>query len=230
MFLIGGPAYSGTTLLAHLLNQGTVVCLDEPDFHDPRQSHRGIPFLQELFPDKKFPERPEHVLAYGEAVSLIRECEEVMIPYRLGIKTCNQVFIEYAKVYKKLAYPVIAIVRDIRDALVRPLPEWIGGEEGLNKRYRLIWENLQLFAFWLRYEDLVLNPEPVMAKISEVLSYDFKVLYRWNTESVHHTMFKSDRHSLLKSQSISRSRIGIWKSLEKTFSEQTHKTAEIMGY
>ena len=31
MFLVGGPAFSGTTLLGHLLNQGDLVCLDEPD-------------------------------------------------------------------------------------------------------------------------------------------------------------------------------------------------------
>ena len=54
MFLIGGPAFSGTTLLSLLLNQGTTVCLDEPDFHNPEQGHRGIPFLQTLFPHKIF--------------------------------------------------------------------------------------------------------------------------------------------------------------------------------
>ena len=58
MFLVGGPAFSGTTLLAHLLNQGDLVCLDEPDFHDPAQSHRGIPLLRTLFPDRSFPDPP----------------------------------------------------------------------------------------------------------------------------------------------------------------------------
>ena len=46
MFLAGGPAFSGTTLLALLLNQGDLVCLDQPDFHKPEQRHRGIPILQ----------------------------------------------------------------------------------------------------------------------------------------------------------------------------------------
>ena len=58
MFLVGGPAFSGTTLLALLVSRGDLLCLDEPDFHDPKQSHRGIPYLQELFPDRLFPEPP----------------------------------------------------------------------------------------------------------------------------------------------------------------------------
>ena len=74
MFLIGGPAFSGTTLLALLSNPGRVICLDEPDFHNPEQSHRGIPFLKGLSSDKNFPERLETVLTYSKAVNLIREC------------------------------------------------------------------------------------------------------------------------------------------------------------
>ncbi len=229
MFLIGGPAFSGTTLLTHLLNQSSVICLDEPDFHNPEQSHRGIPFLKELFPDKNFPERPDRVLTYSEAVNLIRECEEVISPYNLGVKTCGWIFIDYAKIYKKLGYPVVAIVRDIRDALVRQLPEWVT-EESLNKAYRLVWENLKMFDLWLRYEDLVMNPEEVMVKISNVLLYDFKVLYRWNAESVHHTMFKLDRHDMLKSGTISKSKVGIWKISNRKFSWNTWRTAKMMGY
>jgi hypothetical protein len=49
-FLVGGPAFSGTTLLALLLNQPGVVCLDEPDFEKPAQAHRGLPVLQRRFP------------------------------------------------------------------------------------------------------------------------------------------------------------------------------------
>jgi hypothetical protein len=114
IFLIGGPAFSGTTLLAHLLNQGSLLCLDEPDFHNPAQSHRGIPFLKELFPDKRFPERPQSALVYPEAVELIRECERVISPINLGMKTCDWIFMEYATIYKQSGYPVIAIVRDNR--------------------------------------------------------------------------------------------------------------------
>jgi len=87
-----------------------------------------------------------------------------------------------------------------------------------------------MFDPWLRYEDLVMNPEEVMAKISKVLSYDFKVLDRWNAESVHHPVFKHERHELLKNGAISRSRIGIWKISDKTLSLETHKTAKLMGY
>jgi hypothetical protein len=231
MFLIGGPAFSGKTLLAHLLNQGQIICLDEPDFHNPKQSHRGIPFLRRLFPDKIFPERTEKELTYKEAVDLIQECENVIIPYNLGVKTANWVFIEYAKIYNALSYPVIAVVRDIRDVLAEgPLPEWVGGEGGLNDRYRLIWDSLKMFDIWLRYEDLVMNTEKVIYKISKLLSYDFKVLYRWNAESVHHTMFKLDRHDMLKSGTISKSKVDIWKTSDRKFSLQTLRTAKMMGY
>lgn len=229
MFLIGGPAFSGTTLLAHLLNQGRILCLDEPDFHNPRQSHRGIPFLQQLFPGKQFPRRPEMELTYHEAVSLIRECEAAISPYNLGCKTCNQVFANYANLYHALGYPVIAIIRDIRDALVRPLPEWMD-EKKLNQIYRLIWDNLGLCNLWVRYEELVAKPEKVMAKISEVLDYDLAVRHRWEAGSIHGPMLKLDRHELLKSGMISESRVGIWKTSGKVFSHETRQTAKIMGY
>ena len=122
MFLIGGPAYSGTTLLALLLNQGKVVCLDEPDFHNPEQSHRGIPLLERLFPDRTFPARPSEPLTHAEAVTLMRACEEAIRPYELGMKTCNRTFLDYAAAYRDQGFPVVAIVRDVRDALVTPLP------------------------------------------------------------------------------------------------------------
>jgi hypothetical protein len=231
VFLIGGPAFSGKTLLAHLLNQDGVICLDEPDFHNPKQSHRGIPFLRELFPDKNFPERPEKELTYEEAVDLIQECEKVISPLNLGVKTANWAFIEYAKIYNERAFPVIAVVRDIRDVLAEgPLPEWVGGEKGLNDRYRLVWGSLKMFDLWLRYEDLVMNTEEVLHKISKLLSYDFKVLYEWDAESVHHTMFKLERHDMLKTGTISKSNVGIWKSSERKFSSETLMTASIMGY
>lgn len=229
MFLIGGPAFSGTTLLAFLLNQGNVVCLDEPDFHNPEQSHRGIPFLKALFPSKVFPDRPARSLAYEEAVDLIQHCERAIDPRNLGVKTCDWVFINYAKVYKEAGHPVIAIVRDIRDALVRPLPDWVT-EKTLNHAYRLVWENLELFDLWLRYEDLVTVPERAMARLSEALSHQFKVPYNWEPESVHRPMLKIERHNLLQSGRISRNRVGIWRTSGQAFSEHTHHTAKLMGY
>ena len=78
MFLIGGPVFSGTTLLALLLNQGSLVCLDEPDLHDPAQVHRGIPFLQELFPAAVLPVHPGRRLTYEEATGLIERCERAI--------------------------------------------------------------------------------------------------------------------------------------------------------
>ena len=230
MFLIGGPAYSGTTLLTHLLNQGRVTCLDEPDFHNPEQSHRGVPYLKELFPDTSFPEIPERELTYRAAVGLIQECEKCISPQNLGFKTCNEQFIEYTKIYKELGYPVIAIIRDIRDALVTPLPPWVNGEGGLNKDYRLVWKHIDMFDLWFRYEDLVMKTEQIIKEISKVLSYDFKILKEWNPETVSWHMLWEKRHHLLKSGRISKSRIGIWRTSGKTFSEESHETAKMMGY
>ena len=94
MFLVGGPAFSGTTLLAHLLNQGDLVCLDEPDFHDPEQSHRGIPLLRALFPDRSFPDPPGRPLDPEETFRFIERCDRAIPDRRLGVKTCDTVFLD----------------------------------------------------------------------------------------------------------------------------------------
>jgi hypothetical protein len=230
MFLLGGPAFSGKTLLAHLLNQDGLVCLDEPDFHDPSQSHRGIPLLEKLFPDKTFPAMPERKLSARKAVELIAQCQEIIRPHDLGVKTSNWVFVEYARIYKRLGYPVIAVVRDIRDAFVEaPLPEWVT-EKRLNKAYRLIWANAALYDLCLRYEDLVTQPEAVMAEIAATLSQRLQVKYQWSAESIHPTMFKLERHGLLRLGAMTTSQVGLWKNSDVALSKATHKTAVMMGY
>lgn len=229
MFLIGGPAFSGTTLLTLLLNQGNLVCLDEPDFHNPEQSHRGIPFLQSLYPDKSFPRPPQRPIAYSDAVDLLIACEQIIHPQRLGIKTCDDLFISYAEIMRARNAPVIAVVRDVRDALVRPLPPWID-ETQLNRAYRLIWSHRTLFDLWFRYEELVTDTERVMKQIAAVLDYPVRAIRHWDANAVHHPMLKLDRHELLNSGAISRDRIGIWKTCGKSFSRETVDTAELMGY
>jgi len=229
VFLVGGPAFSGTTLLTHLLNQGSVVCLDEPDFHNPEQRHRGVPFLMSLFPDRKFPDRAKAVLSYDDAVDWVKECEEAITPFNLGIKLCNLVFIEYAKLYKDRHWPVITIVRDIRDALIRPLPPWLS-EQGLSDGYQLIWRNRNHSDLWVRYEDLVINPVEVLGRISKVLGVEFKTPTSWGPETVHKTMFKDERHEMLKRGVISRERMGLWRTSGKVFSAEIEKTARMMGY
>src|SRR5262245_66103237 len=111
---------------------------------------------------------------------------------------CDWPFVSYAKVYKSAGYPVIAIGRDIRDALVSPLPDWLT-EEKLNQKYRLIWEIREMFDLWLRYEDLVTDPETLMAKISKVLAHKLEAPCSWDPERVLRPMLKLDRQDLLKS-------------------------------
>lgn len=229
MFLVGGPPFSGTTLLAFLLNQGNLICLDEPDFHNPRQSHRGIPFLKRSFPDKVFPDDPSRSLTVEESIRLTEKCERSLSPKNLGVKTCNALFIEHAKIYRQAQYPVIAIVRDIRDALVTPLPEWLT-EPKVNRQYRMIWDHRELFDVWIRYEDLITRTQSAMNELSRILSCTLQVPEEWDSKTVPGPMLKLPRHHLLKSGRISKDRTGIWKSSGKIFSDETHQTAQMMGY
>lgn len=231
MFLLGGTAFSGKTLLAHLLNQGQVVCLDEPDFHDAGQRHRGIPFLSTLFPDKTFPAQPGRSLSYRDAVAFIEQCEDVIRPFTLGMKTAGRVFLEYAKIYRAFGYPVIGVVRDIRDVLSEgPLPEWIDGERELNAAFREVWTNLDLYDLWIRYEDLVSEPDNILESISRLIGYELEPVANWSAQSVHDIMFKLDRHDMLRAGGISRERVGMWRTSSRAFSADTQMTAVMMGY
>jgi hypothetical protein len=229
MFLVGGPAYSGTTLLALMLNQANIVCLDEPDFHSVSQCHRSIPILRSMFPNIEFPDHPMRDLTYQEAVQLIEACEKALGSYQLGIKTCDRVFLEYAEVYRRRGVPVIGIFRDIRDVLVRQLPPWVS-EESLNRINRIIWKRRNQFDIWLRYEDLISKPDREIARVSAAIGRPLEVKRTWAESDVQLTMLKSERHQLLKEHKLSSSRIGVWKSSGKKFARETHRTARIMGY
>jgi hypothetical protein len=229
MFLAGGPAFSGTTLLALLLNQGDLVCLDEPDFGKPDQAHRGVPVLESLFPGTVFPRLPRESLPVEGAFEFMRECARVIRPKVLGMKTCNYEFVAFARLFRQSGFPVVAIVRDIRDALVNPLPEWCT-ETDLVDRYRLIWRNLDLADAWVRYEDLVTDPEAAMRALSPALGCDLAAPRSWGADAVHGAMMKLPRHALLRSGSISAARVGLWRESGKRFSPETHETARMMGY
>lgn len=229
MFLIGGPAFSGTTLLALLLNQDGIVFLDEPDFHDPEQSHRGLPYLHELFPDAGLPADPGCELDWEEATDLIEGCAEAIRPVELGVKTCNAYFLGYGDVYRRRGYPVVSIFRDIRDALSRPLPPW-QSEEKLNGEYRMVWEQRDSFDLWFRYEELVVAPDAVLARIGALLGRPLEVPGRWGDDRVNAHMLKLDRHELLRAGTISSSRVGIWRDAGTTLSPESHETARLMGY
>ena len=229
MFLAGGPAFSGTTLLAHLLNQGNLLCLDEPDFEKRGQDHRGLYVLQQLYPAARFPPRPPGKLSYVGAFRWTRAIEKCIPPINLGTKTCDWDFLRYALIYRAHRLPVIAIIRDIRDALVRPLPPWMD-EAGLNKRYRLIWHFRPLYNVCLRYEDLVQQPERELVKLARVLRQPLIALHAWDPMSVHAPMLKLDRHALLTTGALATNRVGIWKQSDYPFSAQTLETATLMKY
>jgi hypothetical protein len=229
MFLVGGPAYSGTTLLTLLLNQADIVCLDEPDFHKVAQSHRSIPYLERLFPGVCFPPRQTRQLSLEEAMEVMAECEAAIAPRELGMKTCGSEFLKFAELYKGAGRPVVAIFRDIRDTLVRPLPPWLD-ESKLNREYRMVWERRDTFDLWFPYEELVADPAGVMARISPVLGRKLSVKEHWLPSDVHRPMLKSERHEMLTSGSISASRVGIWREAGLTYLAETLETAQLMGY
>jgi hypothetical protein len=229
MFLVGGPAFSGTTLLAHLLNQGDLVCLDEPDFHNPEQSHRGIPVLRSLFPDRSFPDPPARPLDPEETFRFIELCDRAMPDTRLGVKTCDTVFLDLVPFYRRAGHPVIAIVRDVRDALVRDLPEWLT-EETLVGNYRKVWRAIDSFDVWVRYEDLVADPGTALTGISRVLSRTLQPQPKWDPRSVPAEMFKLDRHESLAGGRIAEDRVGIWRAVDRGFAPEAHETAALMGY
>jgi len=147
------------------------------------------------------------------------------------MKTAGRVFVEYAKIYRESGYPVIAVIRDIRDVLAEaPLPEWVGGEAGLNAEFRSISNNRDLCDLWIRYEDFVTNPEKVGENLSSLLACELVPAASLNAESVHGTMFKLDRHDMLRTGSISQAKVGIWRNSGRRFSDETLMTAAMMGY
>ena len=231
MFLVGGPAYSGTTLLALLLNQQGVTCLSEPDFHDPKQNHNGLPCLERLYPEIAFPSRSHEPLTYPEAFELMGICQCAIEPDRLGFKFCNQVFIDFTQLFKTAGYPVVAIIRDIRDVLVRPLLPYVGGETGLIGRYQMIWKKREYFDLLIRYEDLVTTTDCVIDSVSSAIGCSLTTKESWKSDDVPASMmYPRYRHYLLESGKISEERVGVWKTCEKKVSQEAHQLAEEMGY
>lgn len=232
-FLVGGPAYSGTTLLALLLNEPGSVCLDEPDFQKQSHSHRGIPVLQRLFPDVEFPAPPGRDLTYAEAFDLFEKCSAAIHPTALGFKTCNWDFVGFARLFSEAGLPVVLIIRDIRDALLGFLPRWVT-EQSLNAAYRKVWENRALARVCVRYEDLVRAPAATLAKIKAILGPPFtshgSSEISWDPAEVPKEMFKDKHHDLLRVGAISRARAGLWRRSTCSWSPVTIETARIMGY
>ncbi len=156
--------------------------------------------------------------------------EDIIRPRTLGMKTAGRVFIDYAPIYREAGYPVIAVIRDIRDVLAEaPLPEWVGGEPGLNRMFRSIWDNLHLSNLWIRYEDFVASPDAVFESLSKLLGCRLEHIASWSAESVQETMFKLDRHNMLRTGMVSREKVGIRRN-SGAFSDETLMTASMMGY
>src|SRR5205085_6362408 len=145
-------------------------------------------------------------LSTAQAVDLMQHCEHAIHPRILGMKSCDRTFLEYAEIYRARGLAVVAIVRDIRDALVRPLPAWVD-EARLNAAYRAIWAERERFDLWLRYEDLVASPAEVMARVARALGQPLTLRERWDATEVPRQMLKLERHQLLTSGTISRSRV-----------------------
>jgi hypothetical protein len=229
MFLVGGPAYSGTTLLTVMLNQGNVVCLDEPNFHKVEQRHRNIPYLQKRFPDVRFPPPPEGSITFEEFFDLFGACAAALEPRVLGMKTCDWQLVILAKLFKAAGHPRVVIFRDLRDTLVRRLPHE-PTDEKMIERYRHVWEHRHLFDAVIRYEALIADPATVMSEVARALSLELDVRTMWGPKEVPGHMMKSERHHALKDGAMRGDRVGIWRTSGKEFSAEVHETARMMGY
>jgi hypothetical protein len=229
MFLVGGPAFSGTTLLAFLLDRSGVTCLDEPDFHNPEQNHRGVPVLRRRFPDAVFPEPPTEPMSYEAATDFLAVCQAAVAPRRLGMKLCDAPFLGHAPIFRSRGCPVVAIVRDVRDVLVREMEPWVT-ERGLNAMCRRIWAAREEFDLWVRYEDLVAAPAETLARVGAALGERLSAPVVWSPDGIEGAWLKLDRHHLLRGGGISGERVGIWRRAAKTFTPETHETARLMGY
>jgi hypothetical protein len=230
VFLIGGPSFSGTTLLTLLLDrQEGLVCLDEPDFHDPEQTHRGIPVLRNRFRDRTFPDPPAAPISEAEATELVAECDRALRPLELGIKTCDWTLVRYVHAFRERGCPVVLIFRDPRDILARPLPHW-QDESVVNAHCRAVWALAGDADAVVRYEDLVAAPQAVLDEIGEALGRRLVALHEWREEDVSHHMLKNERHELLRNGSISAERVGLWRSSARPFSDETLETAALLGY
>jgi hypothetical protein len=100
----------------------------------------------------------------------------------------------------------------------------------MNQAFRSVWLNLDLCDLCIRYEDFVARPDDTFESLSRVLGRRVQPPVRWNPESVHHVMFKLDRHDMLRDGMISQSRVGIWKKSSCSFTAETRMTAAMMGY
>lgn len=228
-FLIGGPAFSGTTLLTLLLDVDGVVCLDEPDFGKPEQEHRNIPLLRRRFPTLDFPDPARRPLTADEELAAIRTCADVLAPLSFGIKTCGPRFVEMAERFRAAGLRVAAIVRDPRDIMVRPLG--FGLEEaGLVGRCRTVWNGRELYDGWVRYEDLVSAPRPTLDLVVDALGLNVVPSLEWDPGTVSGAMLKSARHDALRTGRITDDRVGLWRRQGLLPSEAVQSLAVDMGY
>ena len=129
-----------------------------------------------------------------------------MSPIRLGFKTCNYDFIAFGALFRDAGLPVVAIVRDIRDVLVRPLRDG-QTEHLLNTNFRFVWNNLGVVRTWVRYEDLVRDTTATMARVMSALGHDGQARCEWEPSAVGADMLKNERHDLLRSGAISSARV-----------------------
>lgn len=230
-FLVGGPAYSGTTLLTVLLDATEgVVCLDEPDFGKPEQVHRNIPLLRRRFPDLRFPDPPGRPLTPAEELRVVRECAEVLAPRAFGIKTCGPAFVALAELFRASGFRVAAVFRDPRDILVRDEPDPTLGTSGLLANCRVVWDARDRLDGWVRYEDLVGSPEATLRRVAELLGLDAAPAATWDPAQLTGAVFKTGRHDALGSGRIRTDRVGLWRHHDRPPSTDAHSLAWAMGY
>lgn len=100
----------------------------------------------------------------------------------------------------------------------------------LNVSYRSIWAAREQFSAWIRYEDLVHRPGDTMAVVDRALGLDGEAVTTWTPADVPAAMIKHERHETLHLGQVTAERVGVWRSADRTYSDETHETARMVGY
>lgn len=178
LFQVVGVPRSGTTLLCSMLNSHSkIICLSEP-YH--QWKYDGFVYTDEiceLVHSNTWKRHPAILLKF-----LLRNVNDKLIGFKeiyyskYNGHYSNHFF--FKRNYQK-GVVTIAIIRDPREvwkSLVLKHPEKRGR---VTRRFVESWNDLVCWIlenniFWVRYEDLVDNPENELCKVCDFLGVDFE--------------------------------------------------------
>jgi hypothetical protein len=94
----------------------------------------------------------------------------------------------------------------------------------------MVWGARRLYDDWVRYEDLVADPNTTLGRVVDALGLDQVPPIEWDPGEVPGAMFKSERHQALAHGRITEDRVGLWRRHDPRPSAAAHALAREMGY